>query len=126
MRRALLFAVVIAACGPQTLEPQPQPQPQQQQTPQQQQPVLTGLPCDVRAALQSNCAGCHNGTQYIPTFKTRDDLLSLGAEVGVRLVSTEVPMPPRGAERQLTEAERALISRWVEQGMPAGECGGLQ
>lgn len=34
----------------------------------------------------------------------------------VRLHSTDEPMPPADAEKQLSPAERALISRWVRQG----------
>ena len=130
MRHALLLAAVAAAsCGPAELEPAPPPQQQQQQPqqpePQQQQPVLTGLPCDVRAALQSTCAGCHAGAVYIPGFATRADLLSLGTKLGDRLASATEPMPPTGA-RQPTADERALISRWISDGLPAGACGALE
>lgn len=130
MKRALLFLVIAVGCGPAELEPvpgQPNPQPQQPQpqNPQHQQPVLTGFPCDVRAALQSSCAGCHAGAVYIPGFSTRADLVSLGSKVSDRLLSATEPMPPTGA-RQMTGAEREIISRWISEGLPAGECGALQ
>lgn len=126
MKHALLLLVVAVGCGPAELAVPgpPEPQQQQPQEPQLPQPVLTGLPCDVRAALQSTCAGCHAGAQYITRFTTRADLLSLGAKLGDRMVSATEPMPPAGA-RQPTEAERAVISRWISDGLPAGACGAL-
>lgn len=130
MRHALLLLAVAAAagCGPAELEPAlhtPEPQQPQPQDPQQQQPVLTGLPCDVRAALQSSCAGCHVGAVYIPAFATRADLVSLGTKLGDRMLNATAPMPPAGA-RQPTDTERAVISRWISDGLPAGACGALE
>ena len=135
MKRTLLMLLV--ACGPDlaTSEPQPQPQPQPQNPTQQQQQQqnLTGFPCDVQAALQTNCAGCHAHAAYITGFRARADFLltmaegkTLGSVAVERLADVERPMPPKAAERQPTAEQKALISRWVELGMPAGECGGLQ
>ena len=38
------------------------------------------------------------------------------SEILVRLHSVRKPMPPKKAEKQLTEQERTIISRWVRQG----------
>ncbi len=38
------------------------------------------------------------------------------SEILVRLHSARKPMPPKKAEKQLTEQERTIISRWVRQG----------
>ncbi|MFP6632624.1 MAG: DUF1549 domain-containing protein [Planctomycetota bacterium] len=38
------------------------------------------------------------------------------SEILVRLHSAREPMPPKKAEKQLTEQERTIISRWVRQG----------
>ena len=38
------------------------------------------------------------------------------SEMLVRLHDREDPMPPRDAEKQLTEAERDILSRWVKEG----------
>ena len=38
------------------------------------------------------------------------------SEILVRLHSSDDPMPPQKAQKQLTERERTLISRWVRQG----------
>jgi uncharacterized membrane protein len=91
-----------------------------------------GFPCAVREVLQTNCAGCHAGAVYIPGFNSRADLLAeqsdgrtFGQHVAERITSTERPMPPSGAERLPTSDERALISAWVESGMPGGTCGDL-
>jgi uncharacterized membrane protein len=132
--KRLLFMLLVA-CGPDLVTPEPdlQPQPQQQNPPQQQQQALTGFPCDVQAALQTNCAGCHAHAAYITGFRARADFLltmdegkTLGSVAVERMADLERPMPPKAAERQPTAEQKALISRWVELGMPAGECGGLQ
>ena len=38
------------------------------------------------------------------------------SEFLVRIFSTDSPMPPEDAERQLTDAERELFARWIRQG----------
>ena len=125
----LLLLIALASCGPVDVEAPTTPQspapeaPQPPQPPQQQE--LTGLPCDVRAALQTGCAGCHTDAVYITRFQTRDDLVRLAPRLTERLASATDPMPPAAA-RQLTSEERALITKWVGDGLPAGECGGLQ
>ena len=133
MNRALLLTLLFVACGPEPVAVgAPAPEQEQQVAATTGQP-LTGFPCDVRAALQANCAGCHAGHQYyFVSFTTRDDLLqtigadSLGAEAARRLSpGAQSPMPPTRMERQPTLAERQLIDGWIQSGMPAGACGPL-
>jgi hypothetical protein len=126
MKRALLF-VLVACGGPELVEPPVMLPPQQQpENPQPQNPQpITGVPCDVQAALQANCGGCHAGQAYAPHFVTREDLVTAGTKLTERMVDVDRPMPPLGARRQPSIAERGLISGWVEQGMPGGNCGGV-
>src|SRR3954471_539309 len=67
---------------------------------------LTGLPCDVKAALERNCSGCHAGQTYAPEFLSRADLLrpsgvqgmTLGAYASARMTpGAKSPMPPVGS-----------------------------
>jgi hypothetical protein len=93
----------------------------------------SGLPCDVKAMLQANCAGCHAGAVYITAFSTRGDLqqtlqpqgMSLAAMAVLRLSDVVSPMPPYGVARRPTDVERDVFTTWVSAGMPAGDCGGL-
>ena len=136
MNRALLLTLLFVACGPESIAvgtPPTSETGQQQQVASTTGQPLTGFPCDVRAALQANCAGCHAGHQYyFVSFTTRDDLLqsigsdTLGSEVARRLTpGAESPMPPTRMERQPTLEERQLIDGWIQSGMPAGACGPL-
>lgn len=138
MNRALLLTLFFVACGPEQVEPEPTPA-----TPTVEEPTtttttttqpLTGFPCDVREALQKNCASCHAGAQYVTHFDSRADLLEmsrggthqLGVEVSLRLrPDAMAPMPPTGVTQQPTLAERQLIDGWVQSGMPGGACGDL-
>ena len=86
---------------------------------------LTGFPCDVREVLQASCASCHTGQTYVRHFFTREDLLQAQSLAQRLQPIAEYPMPPRGAERQLTEAERQVLEAWIAAGLPAGECGAL-
>jgi hypothetical protein len=135
MNRALLLTLFFAACGPEPVA-QVDPTVAEAEQPQVASTTaqLTGFPCDVRAALQANCAGCHTGHgYYFISFTTRDDFLqtifgttSLGAEASRRLTpGAEFPMPPTLMEKQPTTTERQLIDGWIQAGMPAGECGAL-
>lgn len=88
----------------------------------------TGFPCDVREVLQTKCAGCHSSVSYATHFKSRDDFH--GVKEGVRFGELAVrrmndvtqPMPPDGV---LAPGLREVISKWVTDGMPAGECADL-
>lgn len=84
---------------------------------------LTGFPCDVRNVLQTNCAGCHSSVSYAKHFKSRQDFHGdFGALAVKRMNDTQQPMPPMGV---LHEAERSIITNWVNAGLPAGECADL-
>jgi hypothetical protein len=142
MKTLLPFAVLLAACG--VGQPDDTLGTQSAQVDQQvtgvpvdlqhagQLGAPTGFPCNVRAVLQTNCAGCHAGQMYIESFTSRADFLTdmgdgttFGQRAVSRLFSADQPMPPYGAERVPSANDRAAISAWVESGMPAGECGDL-
>lgn len=142
-----LFLALAAACGgpPDLLEPSgaeatspvntnapPAVQPDPPAGPGENPPPLEGFPCEVRAALQTHCAGCHAGAVYIPGFASRGDFIAdlgggatLGRRMVERLQSTQRPMPPPGSPTGPTADELATLSAWVESGMPAGACGDL-
>lgn len=132
MNRALWLTLFFAACGPEQAQPA-QVTPAVEQEVDTRTKELTGFPCDVREVLQANCASCHASPTYVTHFDTREDLLELGrgthqlgVEVALRLrPDAAFPMPPVGAEKQPTLAERQLIDGWVQAGMPGGECGAL-
>ena len=95
-------------------------------------PDAVGLPCDVKAALATNCARCHgadakNGT----TLLTRDDLLAaskkdptqmVAERVAVRISDKEKPMPPIGKSEPMSSADYETLMAWLDDGMPAGRC----
>lgn len=133
MNRALWLTLFFAACGPEQVEQPAQVTPAVGQEVDTSTTELTGFPCDVREALQANCASCHAGPTYVTHFNSRDDLLALGrgthqlgVEVALRLrPDAPFPMPPVGTQQQPTVSERQLIDGWVQSGMPAGACGPL-
>lgn len=133
MNRALWLTLFFAACGPEQVEQPVQVTPAVEQEVDTSMTELTGFPCDVREALQANCASCHAGPTYVTHFNSRADLLALGrgthqlgVEVALRLrPDAAFPMPPAGTQQQPTVAERQLIDGWVQSGMPAGACGPL-
>lgn len=142
-----LVALVLVSCGPAaepfeapptpvpvkqtpvTPEPVPPvtPQPQPQPLPQPQ----TGLPCDVKAVLETHCTGCHGGQMYVAHLVARDDFRAEhapGQSMGQFAVSrmlpgAKSPMPPYGATTQPTAAEVSVLAEWVGAGMPGGSCG---
>ncbi len=131
MKRALLI-LVVTACGPaeelETGLAVAAPERPMQQPPPQQQPALTGLPCDVRDVMQAACARCHMGSPpNIPAFRTRTEMIAMSEKIAGRVSGTTgAPMPPRLESRQLSAAERTLLLDWIAQGLPAGACGDLQ
>jgi hypothetical protein len=97
---------------------------------------LTGLPCDVKAVLQTNCAGCHTGETYAVEWATRADLLqpmddatggmtTLGVIAVQRMNSDTRPMPPMGVAQRPSATDRATVAAWVNAGMPGGACGAV-
>ncbi len=49
-------------------------------------------------------------------YKAIDPEAPAQSELLSRIFSEDDPMPPEGAEKQLTEDERALLKRWIESG----------
>jgi hypothetical protein len=133
--------LLLVACGVETMPENPgsteppevpavaPPPPKTEAT------ALTGFPCDVRAALQDNCAQCHTGHTYAPTIMSRADFLqpsyendgsTVGAWAATLINSDTAPMmPPAYATKRPTAQQRLLLTQWISEGMPAGACGDL-
>lgn len=127
-RTALLL--LLLGCGSPEAPPRPEPPATVEPAPDAGQP--TGFPCDVRAVLQTHCASCHVGHVYVSPFASRADLHEardgrpLGQLAVERMNDAQRPMPPRGAGPAMpTAEERAIVERWVTEGMPAGSCAAL-
>ena len=147
MKRRLLLLALLSSCGPlasEVAEPlvtvpdagAPAPVVVADAGPQVEAdggvPPLTGLPCEVRAVLETHCTGCHAGQTYAPHLTSRADFLQ------ARINSTQLvgqfalqrmqpgaqyPMPPYGYQTQPSAQDVAVISGWVNAGMPGGACG---
>jgi mono/diheme cytochrome c family protein len=82
---------------------------------------------DVKALVQSKCAGCHQAGGIAPFALTSlDDLLAHRDQVRSAVATRAMPpWPPAKscaeyqADRSLTDAQIALITRWVDAGNPA-------
>jgi hypothetical protein len=93
----------------------------------------SGLPCEVKAIIEANCATCHGAT---PTFGAPMALVSttdfrakapstnatVGQQMLIRIDDDQRPMPPPPNER-LSSADRDVLERWIESGAPDGTCG---
>ncbi len=95
-----------------------------------------GKPVDfarqVLPVLSNKCFVCHGpdtkkkdlvrldsyegATRDLDGYKAIDPAAPAKSEILVRIHSEDDPMPPARAEKQLTDAERDLISRWIKQG----------
>ncbi|TSC24480.1 hypothetical protein [Corallococcus sp. Z5C101001] len=94
------------------------------------------LPCDVKAVVAERCAYCHTtplkGSAPMALLARSDfqrassvnALQSVGQRSLERLGSAAAPMPPK-SEPSLPDAQRAVLTAWLESGMPAGTCGSL-
>jgi hypothetical protein len=93
------------------------------------------LPCDVRAVIEHHCGSCHSSpptSTATLTLVSRFDFLqpssvpgeTVGARSVARMKSAAAPMPPK-SEPPLAAAQAAVISEWVEAGMPPGDCGAI-
>jgi hypothetical protein len=94
----------------------------------------TGLPCDVRDLLVSNCTGCHtdppqNGVPV--SLASYEDLMAQSitdpkrkvADVALtRMQAQTRPMPPSPNPRVGAD-QIAAFSAWVSAGYPKGSCG---
>ncbi|WP_223635554.1 hypothetical protein [Corallococcus sp. EGB] len=99
-------------------------------------PGPDSLPCDVQSVVAGRCASCHTtpAKAYAPmALLARSDFQrasmvdpasSMGQRSLVRLKDAASPMPP-ASEPPMPEADRALLTGWLEAGMPAGTCGSL-
>src|SRR5688572_13797878 len=126
-----LVVVVLSACGvgiesPTSLELETETQPVKLRKPSKDVLLptvpteqLTGFPCEVREVLQAACAGCHAQAVYFGSFYTRDDLAHISVTAHQRVTSATSPMPPYGANRQLSPQERLVLANWFEAGAPA-------
>ncbi len=116
---AMAAAVAAAGCGMDggTLgDPSPTPLTEE-----------NGFPCDVRAALETNCAPCHSGNMYVTPLTMRDiwlakrfDGMTTGQYAAAQVADGK--MPPPTAQAQPSSSDRALLTAWVAAGMPAGAC----
>lgn len=87
---------------------------------------------EVLPILSNKCFACHGPDtkkkkdlrldSYAAATSDRDGIRAIDpaspedSEVLIRLHDQKDPMPPEDAEKQLTAAERDLLSRWVRQG----------
>ena len=62
------------------------------------------------------------GVKYQPVYAQG---VLLGVLAVQRMADPQRPMPPIAVEQRPSAADRAVISAWVENGMPAGACGAL-
>ena len=88
------------------------------------------IPCDVAAALAVHCGSCHGDSPAfgapMPLTSLEDFRLpaitdparSVAELVLERMVDADRPMPPNGG---MSAAEQALVSDWIDAGMPAHE-----
>lgn len=110
--------VVIAGCG-DAAEEETQPSPS------------GALPCEVVTVLEA-CTGCHADPPLygapMPLLDVEDfraaglDGTALEELVRARVTSTTSPMPPQPAE-PLDDAELAVLTAWLDAGMPARDEG---
>ena len=118
MRRAALAILIAASCYPAPSA----------QTPSTASPVTFSK--DVAPILQKSCQNCHRPGAIAPmSLLTYQDARPWARSIKQKVASRE--MPPWYIDRHvgitkfkgdpsLTDAEIAIITRWVDQGAPAG------
>ncbi len=96
----------------------------------------TEFPCEVAKVLTS-CWGCHTSPPRggAPMSLTRladvaasssvQPATTIGARAVIRMRDTARPMPPAGSPRP-SDAEIDAFAAWVDGGMPAGSCEGIE
>jgi hypothetical protein len=89
--------------------------------------TMAGIPCDVRAVLETHCASCHDeppvygapmpllSADHFAAAATSDPDRAVHELVGERVRDEDRPMPPSG---ELSEAERDALLSWVDAGAP--------
>jgi hypothetical protein len=126
MRWLLLPTLLVfaAGCDPGVLDGSPA-----EESPSTSEGV--GFPCEVRAMLETYCAGCHTGQTYAPHFYSREDLMGRWtggltlAQLAAMAVEQERMPPPTAEVPRPSAAERAILIDWVASGMPLGPCAPL-
>ncbi|MBX3185358.1 MAG: hypothetical protein KF819_00020 [Labilithrix sp.] len=91
--------------------------------------AVRGLPCDVVDVLTRRCVSCHSDPPRkgaLTSLTSREALMapwegspSLAQASVDRMRDAASPMPPDALP---PESEIAILSRWIEQGMPEGTC----
>jgi hypothetical protein len=84
---------------------------------------------DIKAILDAKCAGCHRPGDVAPfSLQTYDEARTMGPVYAPFVADrTMPPWPPDAAcnayehDRSLTDAERAAVLAWVEDGAPEGD-----
>ena len=94
--------------------------------------TTSDLPCDVQAALQTNCWNCHGST---PNFSapmslvTQADFLAMGKVTTISVVrdlaktrinATTNQMPPPSAP-PMSAQDLATLNQWLDAGTPVGD-----
>ena len=78
---------------------------------------------DVRHVIDRRCAACHSATPTDEVYKTApvgvmfdtpDQIVAMAARIRERAVITRTM--PLANKTGITDAERALLGRWIEQG----------
>lgn len=84
---------------------------------------------DIAPILYANCSACHRPGQVAPfSLLSYNDALTHGKTIAATVQSRYMPpwkpepgWVPFRDERRLTDAQIALIQKWVDQGMPQGD-----
>lgn len=84
---------------------------------------------DIRPILTENCYACHGpdaheakaDVQLHSAKHAHDGFLIVpgekdASEVWLRIIDKKKPMPPKDSHKVLTDAQKELIERWIEQG----------
>lgn len=79
----------------------------------------------VRAIINQRCVGCHSANPTIPGFNTAPFGITFDTEAQIRAHAADIyqnavvtQFMPFGNMTGMTDAERALIGTWFNQGMP--------
>lgn len=94
--------------------------------------AMAGLPCDVKAIIETQCASCHAREPKfgapMPLVSAMDfrvaapgSTASVGQRVLARIGDDQRPMPPPPNER-LSSADRLVLEQWIQSGAAEGSC----
>ena len=97
-------------------------------------PAIVEFNRDIRPIMSDTCFHCHGpdaksreagmrlDLREEALKKTKSDAVPIvpgnvaASEIIARIFDTDEPMPPEKAHKPLTERQKALMKRWVEQG----------